>query len=250
VASVTTSTRRFFAGIHSEPYPPDPEAKPPQPTALDDAHLGIEPVFELRRGPHMTLHEIEPPTIRLRDAPAFPLVASLPSGVPAIPADAIPLPFHDPAATLAQLRVAVDRDEILSLLEKSARTVARRVALLVVKRDGVTGWSCSPEFGNLDALKSLHISLRNPSLLSTVLAGGVYLGPLLGSVGTAFLQVMRTATRDVAMVAARVKERPAVLIVCDELGDTLLATRHLDVMAKIAGDALERVLLARRQSDA
>jgi hypothetical protein len=257
IASVTTTTRRFFTGMHSEPLdgPADADLVPgfgglEQALHREDDGGAHEPVFELRRGPSMTLPEIDPPTLRIRDAPAFPLVGSLPKSFPSISTEVIPLPFHDPAATLAQLRVAESRDEILALLERSARAVARRVGLLVIKKDKVSGWSCSPEFGDVAALKALHISLRSPGLLATVMAGGVYLGPLLGSIGTAFLSVMRTATRDVAMVAARVKERPTVLIVCDELGDTLLGTRHLEVMAKVAGEALERVLLARRQGDA
>lgn len=254
IASVTTSTRRFFTGIHAEPHELpiiDPRAPHP-PSDLNPADDGgaHEPVFELRRAPSSTLPDIEPPTIRNRDEPAFPLLSSLPKSLPMIQSESIPLPFHDPAATLAQLRVATDRDEILALLEKSARSVARRVGILVVKKDKVTGWSCSPEFGNVEALRGLQISLRSAGLLASVLAGGVYLGPLLGTIGSAFLTVMKTATRDVAMVAVRVKERPTVLVVCDELGDTLLGTRHLELLATVAGESLERILKARRQVEA
>jgi hypothetical protein len=52
------------------------------------------------------------------------------------------------------------------------------------------------------------------------------------------------------MVAVRVKERPTVLVVCDELGDTLLGTRHLELLATVAGESLERILKARRQVEA
>lgn len=242
VASVTTSTRRFFAGMHSapsEPPPPEPDPMIAEPTTA-------EPVFELRRGPNMTLTDIEPPTQRVRDAPAFPLLASLPTALPSLTPEALPEYFPDPASTLGQLRAAVDRDEVLGLVEKSARAVARRVALFVVRKDALVGWSCSPEFGDPAALRALAISTRTPSLLNTVLDGAVYLGPLLGSVGTTLLQVMTSASRDVAIVAIRVAERPAVLVVCDELNDTLLATRHLEIMAKVAGEALERVVRAKR----
>lgn len=248
VASVTTSTRRFFAGMHSAPSQPPAATALPVLTARE--HDGEaptpEPIFELRRGPSMTLFDLEPPTLRVRDAPAFPLVASLPRAQPSISPDPMPEHYPDPASTLGHLRAATDRDEILELVERSARAVAKRVALLVVRKDALVGWSCSTEFGSLEDLRSLSISTRTPSLLNAVLVGGVYLGPLLGSVAAAFLRVMGTATRDVAMVAVRVKEKPAVLVVCDELGDTLLATRHLDVMARVAGEALERVVRKRR----
>ena len=250
VASVTTSTRRFFAGMHSAPSEPPAPIPPAGPASPYDEPGAHEPVFELRRGPHMTLTDIEPPTLRIRDAPAFPLVASLPKALPSITTEGMPEHYPDPASTLGHLRAAVDRDEVLGLVEKSARAVAKRVALMVVRKDALVGWSCSPEFGDLAALRALTISTRPASLLSSVLVGGVYLGPLLGSLGAAFLQVMHTATRDVAMVAVRVKDKPAVLVICDELGDTLLATRHLDVMAKVAGEALERVVRAKRSEHA
>jgi hypothetical protein len=203
-------------------------------------------VFELRRGPNMTLPDIEPPTQRLREAAAFPLVASLPKAIPSITHETRGEYFPDPASTLGLLRAAASRDEVLGLVEKSARAVARRVAIFVVRKDSLVGWSCSPEFGAIEAVKELSISTRTPSLLNTVLDGAIYLGPLLGSVGTALLGVMGAATRDVAVIAVRVVDRPAVLVVCDDLNDTLLATRHLEIMAKVAGEALERVVRARR----
>jgi Type II secretion system (T2SS), protein E, N-terminal domain len=246
VASVTTATRRFFAGMHSAPSEPPVEIPMTGEAGASIEIHDREPVFELRRGPNMTLTDLEPPTTRLRDAPAFPLVASLPKALPSTSPREVQEHFPDPASTLGKLEGALDRDEVLGLVEKSARAVARRVALLVVRKNVLVGWSCSPEFGSRDALRNVSISTRTPSLLTTVLAGGVYLGPLLGSVGAALLRVMGNASRDVALVALRVKGKPAVLVVCDELGDTLLATRHLDIMAKVAGDALERVVKARR----
>jgi hypothetical protein len=249
VASVTTSTRRFFAGMNSAPSSPPPILPAHDVISpYDDPH-GQEPVFELRRGPNMTLTDIDPPTLRIRDAPAFPLVASLPKALPSLTTEGMPEHYPDPASTLGHLRAAADRDEVLGLVEKSARAVAKRVGLMVVRKDGLVGWSCSPEFGDLEAFKKLTISTRTASLLSSVFVGGVYLGPLLGSLGAAFLQVMHSSSRDVALVAVRVKDKPAVLVICDELGDTLLATRHLDVMAKVAGEALERVVRARRSTD-
>jgi hypothetical protein len=245
-ASVTTSTRRFFAGMHSAPseHPAAIQRRGSSPPLVA---RGVDSGFELRRGPNMTLPDLEPPTTRPREAPAYPLVAALPNAPPAIAASqALAAHFPDPASTLGLLRAALDRDEVLGLVERSARSVAQRVAIFVVRKDALVGWSCSAEFGAVDALRGLSISLRAPSLLTSVLAGGVYLGPLLGSVGTAILRVMRTASRDVAIVAVRVADKPAVVIVCDDLGDTLLATRHLDIMAKVAGEALERVIRVRR----
>ena len=239
-ASVTTSTRRFFAGIHSEP--------PPAGTLPLDGSVPApnEPVFDLLRPPSQTIPDIEPPTQRQQEAPAFLVKGSLPTTLPLPFLTPTSRHFPDPASTLGGLRASTERDEVLSLVEKSARAICRRVALLVVRKDALTGWSCSPEFGEQSALAAVSISTRTPSLFGSVKDGAVYLGPLLGSVGAALLAVMGSASRDVAMVAIRVKRKPTVLVVCDELSDTLLATRHLEIMAKVAGEALERILLARR----
>ncbi len=247
VASVTTSTRRFFGGIHSAPSRPPPahtDGSPAPDVEPDDPSVDV--VYELRRGPNMTLTDIEPLTQRVREEPAFPLVASLPRVLPAISPETIPEYQPDPASTLGHLRSAETRDQVLDLVEKSARAVARRVALLVVRKDALVGWSCSPEFGAAAVLRSVSISTRTPSLLNAVLDGEVYLGPLLGSVGRTLLQIMKTATRDVAIIAVRASTKPVILVVCDELNDTLLATRHLEVMARVAGEAIERVVRARR----
>jgi hypothetical protein len=53
---------------------------------------------------------------------------------------------------------------------------------------------------------------------------------------------MHTATQDVAILAIRVGDRPAVLLVADELGDTLLATKRMEELARAAGEALLRIL--------
>jgi hypothetical protein len=256
-----------------------------QPASREEASWDAEPVFELRRlGPPPTVPDPEPVTIRITGDEAaqfkrkssFPPPNLPPPGVPparlplppAIPgpsavmgdggystsASRVPiapnapaLPYGDLGSTLSSIRTAVDRDAVLGLVQLGARTVARRVAMLVVRKDSLDGWSCTPEFGDQAALRDLKIPLRAPNLLTAVLAGGVHLGPLMGTVAAPLLRVMRTASQDVAIAALRVGDRPAVLIVADELGDTLLATKRLDELARAAGDALLRILRTKRE---
>ncbi len=243
--SVTASTRRFFGGIHSR------ATEPPGAAAAAAARLRAsgddEPAIPVH-GPNMTLTEIDPPTERARDAPLFPLVASLPRPGAAEDESSLPPFAPDPAATLNRLRAASERDEVLALTLESARAVARRAAIFVARKDAVVGWACSPEFGDEGELRALSLPVGGPTLLSPVLDGGVYLGPLLGSVATALLSVMRTATRDVALVSVRVLGRAAVVIVADELIDTLLATRHLEVVAQVAAEGLTRAVRARARA--
>jgi hypothetical protein len=98
----------------------------------DEASWDSEPVFELRRlGPPATVQDPEPETTR---APHEENVA-LPLRVP-IASRAPSLPYPDLGSTLAGIRAATDRDGVLGLVQVGARTAARRVALLVVRKDG------------------------------------------------------------------------------------------------------------------
>jgi hypothetical protein len=69
----------------------------------------------------------------------------------------------------------------------------------------------------------------------------------MGTFAAPLLRVMSKPSRDVAMAAVRVGDRPAVLIVADELGDTMLATKRIDELGRAAGDALLRILRAKRE---
>jgi hypothetical protein len=57
---------------------------------------------------------------------------------------------------------------------------------------------------------------------------------------------MRGATRDVAAVPIRVVGKTAVIILADELGDTMIGTRRLEEIARSAGDAFARIVKTRR----
>lgn len=208
-----------------------------------EATWDAEPVFELRRlGAPATVPDPEPLTLRREpDVPSFVLKAPLPPRVPLAP-NAPQLPFADLGAVLSGIRAASNRDAILGLVQLGLRSVARRVAILVVKKDGLAGWSCTPEFGDQGALKELRIPVKAPSEWTGVLGGGVHLGPLTGLVCLPLLRIMHTATQDVAILAIRVGDRPAVLLVADELGDTLLATKRMEELARAAGEALLRIL--------
>jgi hypothetical protein len=220
-----------------------------EPGWAEEQSWEVEPVFELRRlGPPPTVPEVEPPTVRMiasEDSPEsfkLPPPARVPFAVNA-PAP----PYPDVGTTLAGIRAAVDRDAVLALVQAGVRTVARRVALLVVKKEGMAGWSCTPEFGDETALKQLKIPIRAPNLLTAVISGSVHLGPLMGTFAAPLLRVMSKPSRDVAMAAVRVGDRPALLIVADELGDTMLATKRIDELARAAGEALLRVLRTKKE---
>jgi hypothetical protein len=154
-----------------------------------------------------------------------------------------PLPFADPGAVLLALREAPSRDEVVRQALRGLRLLARRVALFVVKRDGFHGWACNVEFADPDAVREIAIPMDQPSVFATAMATSGYLGPIPAtSAHTSLLSAMGQASRDVAVATVRAGGRPAMLLIADDLGDTMTATKRMDELARAAGDALTRLL--------
>jgi hypothetical protein len=179
-----------------------------------------------------------PPRVTLRSSSPRPLASSPPHGLtPPL------LPFPDAGPVLAAMEEADDRDAIVALLISGMRAVARRVAVMAVKRDSFVGWSCNAEFGDARAWRSVQVPISAPSVLATAAAGTPYLGPLFRTDGhLPLLEFMGEASRDVAVTGVRVDMLPALILIADELGDTALGTRRLEQLAKAGGVALARVL--------
>ena len=193
----------------------------------------------------------EPSRNTAEPAMASPL-APVPSFIPGPP----PLPgtgafnafaVHDIGGILAALRAAGSRDEVLELVLTGARMVAFKVAVFVVKRGGYLGWACTPEFGDRVSLQSVLVPLESPSVFEEAVRDGLYLGPIRhDDVHAGLLHVMRGASRDVAAVPIRVSGKTAVVVLADELGDTMVATRRLEELARAAGEAFGRIVRMRR----
>jgi hypothetical protein len=155
-------------------------------------------------------------------------------------------PFADGSSVVAALRNADDRDHVLDLLLMGARAVARKVAVFVVKRGGLVGWTCTPEFGERVQLQALMMSLTTPSIFTTAMNEGLYLGAIRhDDVHAPLLRVMGGASRDVAVAPVRVLGKAAVVLVADDLGDTMIATRRLEELARAAGEAFARIMKAK-----
>lgn len=191
-----------------------------------------------------------------RPQPGHPGDASFIPGPPPVPMGASfaayapnvqQVPYADVGGVLASLRMAQARDEVLELVLTGARMLAFKVALFVVKRGGYLGWSCTPEVGDRVSIQSLLIPLESGSIFDLAVQEGLYLGPIRhDEVHANLVHVMRGATRDVAAVPIRVAGKTAVIILADEIGDTMLGTRRLEEIARGAGDAFARIVKTRR----
>ncbi|MFO0739160.1 MAG: hypothetical protein U0270_24900 [Labilithrix sp.] len=151
------------------------------------------------------------------------------------------------SGVVAALKQAGSRDEVLELVLTGARLVATKVALFVVKKGGYLGWMCTPEFADRSSLQTVLVPLEETSVFDRAIREDVYLGPIrYDEVHAPLLRIMRNPTRDVAVVPIRVSGRTAVIIVADELGDTMIGTRRLEELARAAGDAFGRIVRTRR----
>jgi hypothetical protein len=208
-----------------------------------EREVHTDPVLDLRRRKANALAgESSPP------ASSAPAVAS---SVPAIAPNAPSPPFADIGAILDAIHDAHDRDSILELLVAGARTVARKVAVLAVKRDALVGWTCSRELAERSVFRAARVAIAMSSLLSeTLVAESARLARIPKDAAHAPLLAAMKAppSGEVALVAVRVEGKPVALLVADELGDTLLATRRMQDLADTAGDALARLLREKRKA--
>jgi hypothetical protein len=155
-----------------------------------------------------------------------------------------PPTFADLTEVFGALDVVRTRDDVVRVTLQGLRLLARRVAVFAIKRGAFHGYACNAEFGDERALRKLAIPMDQPSLLATATATSVYLGPVPGtSTHSPLLDIMESL--DVAAVAVRVGGRPVMVLVADDLGNTLRGTRSMDELARVAGDALARTLATR-----
>ncbi|HEY1956197.1 MAG TPA: hypothetical protein VGH28_11295 [Polyangiaceae bacterium] len=220
-----------------------------QPNAAVTIPAPRDPRHSMVTAPAPARRSEPPPKIELRRS-SLPRIASDPpqagrrqTSMPPASLGAPRLPFPDAGPVLAAMDEANDRDAIIALLISGMRVVARRAAIMAVKRDAFVGWSCNAEFGDARAWRGVQVSTDVPSVLATAAAGTPYLGPLFRTDGhMPILEFMREVSRDVAVIGVRVDMHPALVLIADELGDTALGTKRLEQLAKAAGASLARVL--------
>jgi hypothetical protein len=245
--SAEPATRRGTGPL--APVPEAPRESQPMWSSIEDAARSAggqrapsrptpahgTPLANGQRTPHRSRRSIGP------SRPAAPEVAATPPSSPP------PSPVErDPEASLAGLRAAPGRDELIAEALAALRLVARRVAVATVRKDGYHGFACNVAFGEREAFARLIVPLGVPSLFATAAAAAVYLGPIPDNAAHgALLAVMGTASRDVAAVAVRPKGRPALILLADDLGDTASGTRYMMAIAEAAAEALVRILAAR-----
>jgi MshEN domain len=213
-------------------------------TLLPPPNLSVPPPPNTQRLPSPA-DEAPTTTPEKRESEAT-LRVSFPSFPPEEPGTVPGVVLPDAGSVLAAIRTAKTRDAVLQLLLLGTRSVARRVALFIVRREAFVGWSCTPEFGESAELRAILIPAEAPSVLATAATNGSYLGAIPATPAHELIrEIMRTSTRDVAIWPVRVFGRPTVMIVADELGDVMIATRRMEELARTGGEALARIVRER-----
>jgi hypothetical protein len=244
-------TRRTFSAVSGGTQRPPPLMNPAD-SALGEGYAVDPGHFRQIVEVNERMRSSDPGVAAAQVQRQMPVPSFIP-GPPPMPgggtfgAYAPQVPVADIGGILAALRAAGSRDEVLELVLTGARIVALKVALFVVKRGGYLGWACTPEFADRASLQSILVSLESPSVFDEAVRDGLYLGPIRhDDVHASLLHVMRGASRDVAVVPIRVSGKTAVVLMADELGDTMLATRRLEELSRAAGDAFARIVRMRR----
>jgi hypothetical protein len=206
------------------------------PVIERDARGDDDPVLDLKR--------------RKSSAPAG---ASPPSSPPTargpFSASSLQPPLEDADPVLDAIRGATDRDRIFELLVVGVSSVARRCAVLAVRRDAIVGWTCSPDLDRT-AFRAVRISLSARTVLSETLKhDGVTLARIPRDAAHAPLLAAITAPPpgEVALVAVHVEGKAVAVVLADDLGEALKATERMQDLGRAAGAALARLLRERRK---
>jgi hypothetical protein len=242
--------------------PPADEAFRVREPRRADAEIepAVPPPNASTNGASASPHDAADPNARPAPArrPSRPTLAPVPYPAPAPPAppppddddEALPEPpkrhrarAPDAAPVMDALRHASSRDEVIRLAMRGMRLTARRIAVFAVRKDGFHGWACNVELGDEEALRGLHLPPEIPSVLATATATAIYLGPIPATPAhEGLLAVMERSSPDVAAVAVRVAGRAVLVLLCDDLVDTMVSTRFLGELARAVGEALARLI--------
>lgn len=180
------------------------------------------------------------------DEPPLPDVPSDPAG----PRSHEPLgrgDILDTSAVIEALRGAASRDDVVVTALRGLRTVGRRVAIFVVRRDGFHGWACNVELGDQEKLRRVSVASDAPSLFATAVATGNYFGPVpVNAAHASLLSVLEQPASDVAVAVARAGGKPVMVLFADDLVDAKrrVLPRLLE-LADAVGASLSRLLAAR-----
>jgi hypothetical protein len=158
-------------------------------------------------------------------------------------------PFPDTGPLLDAIRASRSRDEIIDLLLNGLAMVAGRVGAFVVRKGDYHGWRCNEAMADVTTFREVRIPGELPSVLATAAATGFYLGPVPKTAAHAtLLKLLGGVAVEIAATPVRVEGKLAMIVLLDDLGDSMLATKRAEELGRLAGEALGRIVQRDKQS--
>jgi hypothetical protein len=167
---------------------------------------------------------------------------------PFAPRMAAPSP-DEIVSVVKQMNEVRDRDRILELLVAGVRLVARRVAVLAVRRDALVGWTGSPELAGPSALRGVRLANTMRTVLHDALGrDGARLAQMpIDAAHAPLLSVMAfPPSGPIALAAVQTEGRSVAVVFADQLDDVEVAVERIAYFARAAGESLGRLLRERR----
>jgi hypothetical protein len=145
----------------------------------------------------------------------------------------------------SSILAATTPTELIAALEAGLAAEARKVLILAVKEGVFEGIA-----GHAGDLKAVRGSTQEPSVLSSALAAGYYLGRLKqASLDRAIEAGLELAPgQELYAIPVFVSGRAALMVVAAGLEGTLETTRRIDDLARDAGTQLEQIVRSRKRS--
>jgi len=150
-------------------------------------------------------------------------------------------------AAIAALDAAEAPEHVVAGVCEGLRPV--RALVFAVRSTGFEVRGGSPALGPAAELRALRVPSGNGSLLDATARVGFYFGPLAQLAALTELDGRWGVSpgSDCYARAVNVSERPSLIVLMAGFSESTEATRRADVLARSAGNALERIVRARKK---
>jgi hypothetical protein len=155
----------------------------------------------------------------------------------------------DIGATLANIRGATTRDQVVALTCEGVLTVSRAAVFLALRKGVLRGWTGVGTGIAADAIRNLWLPASSPSMFKQVLESGA---PHEGAYGTtAADNLYRAATGSrggrISIQPVQVGGRVVALLCADEVAFAAAGYERIGVLAHAAGQAFKRLIVERKR---
>ncbi len=155
----------------------------------------------------------------------------------------------DIGATLANIRAAATRDQVVALTCEGVLTVSRAAVFLALRKGVLRGWTGVGTGIAADAIRNLWLPASSPSMFKVVLESGA---PHEGAYGTtAADNLYRAATGSrggrLSIQPVQVGGRVVALLCADEVAFAEAGYERIGVLAHAAGQAFKRLIVEQKR---